>query len=298
MTNIIKVFQDFFFNQERKFLSLFSFFLMSLVSLHFLVFFSFFSFSSKWIDNESRMSFFEIQPGEDERKIPEELETSIIYNLNKDINIKNVEKIDNYQIQEFLDLDRKNEVLNIRLPLFITLEFKKDKIKKVNNDVINLIGKRNFELYSHIDQLTDVINLINKIKVFILTTGSLLFSIFIFFLSLIIKTTFNNNYKFLEIIEIMGASSRLISLNVSIILIKKIMPGIVLGMVSSMLIIFGVLNLFDIPFDFINFYSFREFSTNFIILGLSIIVGIISVFLCLYFFILNFLEKRFFVETE
>lgn len=298
MTNIIKVFQDFFFNQERKFLSLFSFFLMSLISLNFLVFFSFFSFSSKWIDNESRMSFFEIQPREDERKISEELETSIVYYLNKDINIKDVKKIDNYQIQEFLNLDRINELLNIRLPLFITLEFKKDRIKKVSSDVINLIGNRNYELYSHTDQLTDVINLINKIKVFILTTGSLLFVIFIFFLSLIIKTTFNSNYKFLEIIEIMGASSKLISLNISIILIKKIMPGVLLGMLSSMLILFGVLNLFDVPFGFINFYSFTEFSTNLIILGLFLIVGIITIFSCLYFLILNFLEKRFFVETE
>ena len=204
----------------------------------------------------------------------------------------------NNQLLTFLNLDRINELLNIRLPLFITLEFKKDKIKKVSSDVVNLIGKRNHELYSHTDHLTDVINLINKIKVFILITGSLLFLIFIFFLSLIIKTTFNNNYKFLEIIELMGASSKLISLNVSIILIKKIMPGILFGIVSSILILLGVLKLFDIPFGFINFYSLREFSTNLIILGLFLIVGIITVFLCLYFFILNFLEKRFFVETE
>ncbi len=125
--------------------------------------------------------------------------------------------------------------------------------------------------------------------------GSLMFIIFISFLSLIIRTTFAANYKFLEIIEIMGASSKLIALNVSYILIKKIIPGILLGIVFSLLILLAIIGLFDIPLSFPDIYSFYELCINLIMLVLFLVLGIFLTFIILYFFIFNFLEKRFFV---
>ena len=295
MNIIIKIFQEFFFSYESKFLSIFSFFLMSFLSLHFLFFFSFFTFSSKWIDKEARMSTFEIQPKEEERGISTELKNRIVQNLEKNKKIKEINIIENYEINEFLNLEGAEALSNIRLPLFINLEFYKSDKKDINSNLIQLIDGRHYILSDHIDELVEAINLINKIKVFILMIGSLMFIIFISFLSLIIRTTFAANYKFLEIIEIMGASSKLIALNVSYILIKKIIPGILLGIVFSLLILLAIIGLFDIPLSFPDIYSFYELCINLIMLVLFLVLGIFLTFIILYFFIFNFLEKRFFV---
>lgn len=290
MNVIVRIFQDFFFTQESKFLSILSFFLSSLLSLHFLFFLSFFNFSSKWIDKEVKMSTLQIQPKIEEKKISEELKVKILSALKKNMTIKEINEIRNDEIKEFLDIDRVDELSNIRLPLFINLEFFTKDEKAITNDLIELIGDRYYILSDHTDELTEVLNLINKIRFFILITGSLMFIIFIFFLSLVIKTTFSLNYKFLEIIEIMGASSRLIAFNVSLILVKKIIPGMFFGLIFSFIILLSVINLFDIPLDILVSYSLKDL----IILVLLFTIGIIFIFTILYAYIFNFLEKRFF----
>ena len=290
MNVIVRIFQDFFFTQESKFLSILSFFLTSLLSLHFLFFFSFFSFSDQWIDKEARMSTLQIQPKIEEKKISKELKEKILSTLKKNMTIKEIDEIRNDEIKEFLDIDRVDELSNIRLPLFINLEFFTKEKKAITNELIELIGKRYYILSDHTDELTDVLNLINKIRFFILITGSLMFVIFIFFLSLVIKTTFSFNYKFLEVIEIMGASSKLIAFNVSLILVKKIIPGMFFGLIFSFVILASVISLFDIPMDILVSFSFIDL----IILVLLFIFGIIFIFTILYVFIFNFLEKRFF----
>ena len=290
MNVIVRIFQDFFFTQESKFLSLLSFFLTSLLSLHFLFFFSFFNFSDKWIDKEARMSTLQIQPKIEEKKISKELKEKILSTLKKNMTIKEIDEIRNDEIKEFLDIDRVDELSNIRLPLFINLEFFTTEKKAITNELIELIGERYYILSDHTDELTDVLNLINKIRFFILITGSLMFVIFIFFLSLVIKTTFSFNYKFLEVIEIMGASSKLIAFNVSLILVKKIIPGMFFGLIFSFVILASVISLFDMPMDILVSFSFIDL----IILLLLFIFGIIFIFIILYVFIFNFLEKRFF----
>jgi len=290
MNVIVRIFQDFFFTQESKFLSILSFFLTSLLSLHFLFFFSFFSFSDQWIDKEARMSTLQIQPKIEEKKISKELKEKILSTLKKNMTIKEIDEIRNDEIKEFLDIDRVDELSNIRLPLFINLEFFTKDEKAITNKLIELIGERYYTLSDHTDELTDVLNLINKIRFFILITGSLMFVIFIFFLSLVIKTTFSLNYKFLEVIEIMGASSKLIAFNVSLVLVKKIIPGMFFGLIFSFVILVSVISLFDIPLDILVSYSFNDL----IILVLLFTFCIIFIFTILYAFIFNFLEKRFF----
>ena len=65
---------------------------------------------------------------------------------------------------------------------------------------------------------------------------------------LIINAALTANYKFLEVVQLMGADSKQISINISVILIKKILIGTISGSFFSVLISYSIIKIFSIPF--------------------------------------------------
>ena len=105
------------------------------------------------------------------------------------------------------------------------------------------IENRKFQIHFHRDNLFEINDFIYKIKLFIFLMGIVILILFIFFLTLILKTSITSNYKFLESIEIMGAETRNISINVTLILFRKIFPGIILGVLFAILVSSLLINL-------------------------------------------------------
>ena len=126
--------------------------------------------------------------------------------------------------------------------------------------------------------------------------GIVILILFIFFLTLILKTSITSNYKFLESIEIMGAETRNISINVTLILFRKIFPGIILGVLFAILVSSLLINLFDIPLNYsVNILNFNNYLMTFFSLVFFISTILVLIFLYLFFRLTYFLEKKFFV---
>ena len=293
----IVIFQKFFFSQESSFLSVISFFLISLISLNFIFYLNLFTFSDAWIENESRVVTLQISPLDEEKQISNELKSKILVYLEKKKLFSSIDFLSENEIIDFLGLSDLHRLSNIRIPLFIKTEFRQNIDLDSFDDIKEIINNRLYKLVSHKNEIREIINFISKIKLFIFLIGLIIFTLFIFFLSKIIKASLVANFKFLELVQIMGAGSKQISYNVSFILIRKIFPGIILGVLFSLIISLGITNLFNIPLNFSNEFLKIEnylviilYLISFILLTLFIIFFILSVI------IYNFLEKRFFAK--
>ena len=132
-------------------------------------------------------------------------------------------------------------------------------------------------------------------KIFIFLFGTVISLLFVFLLTLLLKSTLKINDKFFEIIQIMGANSIMISANLSLVLMKKILPGSVLGMLFASIISYLIIRIF-------NFSSFSSDSTliftndvsSFFYLVSFLVVVLVLLFLYLLLYLFYFLEKRFF----
>ena len=95
----------------------------------------------------------------------------------------------------------------------------------------------------------------------------------------------------------MGADSKQISINISVILIKKILIGTISGSFFSVLISYSIVKIFSIPFyNYIDILgtSFYGIFEIFFYLSFFIIFTLMVIFLLLSLVTFKFLEKRFF----
>tara|TARA_A100001015_G_scaffold300437_1_gene385853 strand:- start:199 stop:735 length:537 start_codon:yes stop_codon:yes gene_type:complete len=170
----------------------------------------------------------------------------------------------------------------------------KDDTKLFNlQEIIKISENRPIKIHEHLNDLYEIKNLVYRVKIFIFLFGSVITLLFFLLLTNLLKTTLISHYKFLDIIQIMGLDSKEISIRLSILIIKKILPGSLLGVIFATLVSSVIINIFGIPFlnstNYINEY-FKEFFL------ITIFIAFVLLFLFLYSiaYLFYFLEKRFF----
>ena len=120
-------------------------------------------------------------------------------------------------------------------------------------------------------------------------------TLFSFLVMNVVKAALVTNFKFLEMLQIMGANSFELSKNISQSVVKKIIPGATLSIIFVYLISILLIKLFGANFDFFNASFFVEINLK----TLMILITFILLFLVLLLFFLMsylfyFFEKRFF----
>ena len=151
------------------------------------------------------------------------------------------------------------------------------------------------EKYSHEDQLFEISIIVNRIKIIIFLMFLVVFTLFSFLVMNIIKAALITNFKLLEMLQIMGASSMELAKNISQSLIRKIFPGALLSLIFVFFISMILINLFGANFD----YFESSFSTELIIssslvLVMFLIFFLLSLLIFLTLYLFNFFENRFF----
>jgi len=298
MSYILNIFQRSFLNEEKKFLSLFSFFLMSFLCLHFIIYLNFFKFSDSWVNNESKIITIQISPSNKEKVLPVNVKKDIFNFFNRQKIFEYVKPFNESELKNYLGITDLNTLSSVRVPFFLNLKLKKKTSELNTKEFLQIVGDRTFEIIYHRDEISQVEDFFVKVKLFIFLIGVLIFILFLVFLILIIKATILANFKFLEIIQVMGADSKQISINISIILMKKILFGTLFGSIFSVIISSSIIRLFSIPFynniDFLSF-AFSGFLEPFFYLFFFIIITLMIIFLSLTLVTFRFLEKKFFV---
>lgn len=291
--NISNVFHKTFLSNETKFLSGLSFIIISLVSLHFIFYQNFYNFSDSWIKLESRKITVQITPNKGEKRVPEIIRFNIFDFLEKDFEIENFEFISDQTIKKDLGLNDLHSFSKIRVPMLLKI-LMKDDTKLFNlQEIIKISENRAIKIHEHLNDLYEIKNLVYRVKIFIFLFGSVITLLFFLLLTNLLKTTLISHYKFLDIIQIMGLDSKEISIRLSILIIKKILPGSLLGIIFATLVSSVIINIFGIPFlnstNYINEY-FKEFFL------ITIFIAFVLLFLFLYSiaYLFYFLEKRFF----
>ena len=282
--------------QEEKFFHGISFIVISLITIHIAVYFNFYKFSSNWLELESKKTTFIISNSVDEKKIPLDVTERITNYLSAKSEKIEFSVIESNLIKESLGLTNLSDMSGLSLP-FIFQIVTDDKLilDEVYASVISISENRLIEKYSHQDQLFEISSFVNRIKLIIFMMFLVIITLFAFLVMNIVKAALISNYKFLEMLQIMGASSFDLSKNISQIIIKKIVPGAILSTIFVYLLSTLLMKLFGVNFDFFNSSFFIEINvTTFIILILFIVTFLVILLFFLMSYLFYFFEKRFF----
>lgn len=282
-----------FLNNQTRLLSGISFFVISLISLHFIFYQNFYNFSDSWIEKESRMVTIQISPNKGEKRVPENIIINILDFFSKNEKISFYKYLDAENIKKDLALDDLNSFSNIRIPMVLQVLKKTEKDNIDFEDLLFISENREIKIHQHKEDLFEIKGLIQKVKIFIFLFGLIITFLFFFLLTSLLRTTLIANYRFLDIMQIIGDDSKSMSVKLAIIIVKKIIPGSIVGMIFASFISAIIINIFNIPFhNHLNFFNsfFKE------IFLLSIFISFVLFFLFIYLliYLFYFLEKRFF----
>ena len=282
--------------QEEKLFHGISFIIISLITIHIAVYFNFYKFSRNWLELESKKTTFIISNSVDEKKIPLDVTERITNYLSAKSEKIEFYVIESNLIKESLGLTNLSDMSGLSLP-FIFQIVTDDKLilDEVYASVISISENRLIEKYSHQDQLFEISSFVNRIKLIIFMMFLVIITLFAFLVMNIVKAALISNYKFLEMLQIMGASSFDLSKNISQSIIKKIVPGAILSTIFVYLLSTLLMKLFGVNFEFFNSSFFIEINvTTFIILILFIVTFLIVLLFFLMSYLFYFFEKRFF----
>ena len=121
------------------------------------------------------------------------------------------------------------------------------------------------------------------------------FTLFSFLLMNIVKAALISNFKLLEMMQIMGASSIELAKNISQSLIRRILPGALLSLFFVFFISIVLINLFGANFEFYDSSFSKELIlSSFFILVLFLVFFILLFLIFLTLYLFNFFESRFF----
>ena len=281
---------------EEKFFHGLSFIIISLITIHIAIYFNFYKFSSNWLESESRKTTFIISNLTNEKKIPLSITENIENFLsNKSDRIK-FKIIENEIIKASLGLTNFSSMSGLKLPFIFQIQTDdKDLIDEVYTSIINISENRLIEKYSHQDELYEISSVVNRIKLIIFMMCSVIITLFAFLVMNVVKAALISNFKFLEMLQIMGASSFDLSKNISHSIVKKIIPGAALSIIFVYLVSTLLMKLFGANFGFFNTSFFLEINIKtFIILVLFIVIFLVLLLCFLMSYLFYFFEKRFF----
>lgn len=281
---------------EIRFFHGLTFVVISLITIHLAIYFNFYKFSENWLELESSKTTFIISNNSDEKKIPLNITSNIEDYLSLNIENFKFKIIEDNLIKESLGLTNFSDMSGLKLPFIFQVETSnKNTVDEVYTTIINLSENRLIEKYSHQDELFEITSLVNRIKLIIFIMLLVVMTLFAFLVMNIVKVALKSNYKFLDMLQIMGASSFELSKNISQSVVKKIIPGAILSTIFVYLISTLLIKLFGVNFNFFNSTFFLEINIKtlfLLILFISIFLAVLLVFLTSYLF--YFFEKRFF----
>ena len=281
---------------EERFFHALTFIVISLITIHIAIYFNFYKFSGNWLEIESRKTTFIISNNAEEKKIPLNITSNIEKYLSSNSNNFNFKIIESNLIKESLGLTNFSDMSGLKLPFIFQIETKKkNTIDDVYSRIINLSENRLIEKYSHQDELFEISSLVNRIKLIIFMMLLVIISLFAFLVMNIVKAALVSNYKFLEMLQIMGASSFELAKHISQSIVKKIIPGAILSVIFVYIISSLLIKLFGVNFDFFNSSFFLEINIKtllLLIVFIGLFLTLLLVFLTWYLF--YFFEKRFF----
>lgn len=281
---------------EERFFHGLTFVVISLITIHLAIYFNFYKFSENWLELESSKTTFIISNNSDEKKIPLNITSDIEDYLSLNIENFKFKIIEDNLIKESLGLTNFSDMSGLKLPFIFQVETSnKNTVDEVYTTIINLSENRLIEKYSHQDELFEITSLVNRIKLIIFIMLLVVMILFSFLVMNIVKAALKSNYKFLDMLQIMGASSFELSKNISQSVVKKIIPGAILSTIFVYLISTLLIKLFGVNFNFFNSTFFLEINIKtlfLLILFISIFLAVLLVFLTSYLF--YFFEKRFF----
>lgn len=281
---------------EIRFFHGLTFVVISLITIHLAIYFNFYKFSENWLELESSKTTFIISNNSDEKKIPLNITSNIEDYLSLNIENFKFKIIEDNLIKESLGLTNFSDMSGLKLPFIFQVETSnKNTVDEVYTTIINLSENRLIEKYSHQDELFEITSLVNRIKLIIFIMLLVVMTLFAFLVMNIVKVALKSNYKFLDMLQIMGASSFELSKNISQSVVKKIIPGAILSTIFVYLISTLLIKLFGVNFNFFNSSFFLEINIKtlfLLILFISIFLAVLLVFLTSYLF--YFFEKRFF----
>ena len=281
---------------EERFFHGLTFVVISLITVHLAIYFNFYKFSENWLELESSKTTFIISNNSDEKKIPLNITSNIEDYLSLNIENFKFKIIEDNLIKESLGLTNFSDMSGLKLPFIFQVETSnKNTVDEVYTTIINLSENRLIEKYSHQDELFEITSLVNRIKLIIFIMLLVVMTLFAFLVMNIVKVALKSNYKFLDMLQIMGASSFELSKNISQSVVKKIIPGAILSTIFVYLISTLLIKLFGVNFNFFNSSFFLEINIKtlfLLILFISIFLAVLLVFLTSYLF--YFFEKRFF----
>ena len=281
---------------EERFFHGLTFVVISLITIHLAIYFNFYKFSENWLELESSKTTFIISNNSDEKKIPLNITSDIEDYLSLNIENFKFKIIEDNLIKESLGLTNFSDMSGLKLPFIFQVETSnKNTVDEVYTTIINLSENRLIEKYSHQDELFEITSLVNRIKLIIFIMLLVVMILFSFLVMNIVKAALKSNYKFLDMLQIMGASSFELSKNISQSVVKKIIPGAILSTIFVYLISTLLIKLFGVNFNFFNSTFFLEINIKtlfLLILFISIFLTVLLVFLTSYLF--YFFEKRFF----
>ena len=296
MLNFQALLKKTFLINNNNFIHGVSFIVISLIAIHIAIFFNFYKFSNDWIVGESEKTTFILSKNINEKVIPDDVTSKILNYLEENQELTKFKILDKDLIQESLGIKNIDDIFGLSLPFVFLIQTSDDKIiDDVYTSILKISDNRIVEKYPHRDQLFEVVTLFKRIKVIIFLMLLVISILFAFLVLNITKAALISNYKFLEMIQIMGESSYGLSKNISITILKRILPGSIISIIFVSIVSSLLIKFFGANFYFFsdNFY-FEQTLKTFILLIIFILIllALLLIFLMIYLF--YFFEKRFF----
>ena len=296
MLNFQALLKKTFLINNNNFIHGISFIVISLIAIHIAIFFNFYKFSNDWIVSESEKTTFILSKNINEKVIPDDVTSKIINYLEENQELIKFKILDKDLIQESLGIKNIDDIFGLSLPFVFLIQNSDDKIiDEVYTSILKISDNRIVEKYPHKDQLFEVVTLFKRIKVIIFLMLLVISILFAFLVLNITKAALISNYKFLEMIQIMGESSYGLSKNISITILKRILPGSIISIIFVSIVSSLLIKFFGANFYFFsdNFYFEQTLKTLILlIIFILILLALLLIFLMIYLF--YFFEKRFF----
>ncbi len=296
MLNFQDLLKKTFLINNNSFIHGISFIVVSLIAIHVAIFFNFYKFSNDWIVGESEKTTFILSKNINEKVIPNEVTSKILNYLENNQELTKFRILDKNLIQESLGIKNIDDIFGLSLPFVFLIQTSNEEIiDKVYTSILKMSDNRIVEKYQHKDQLFEVVSLFKRIKVIIFLMLLVISILFAFLVLNITKAALVSNYKFLEMIQIMGESSYGLSKNISVSILKRILPGSIISIIFVSIVSSLLIKFFGVNFYFFsdNFYFEQTLKTLILlIIFILILLSLLLIFLMLYLF--YFFEKRFF----
>ncbi|MAI60253.1 MAG: hypothetical protein CMM92_04460 [Rickettsiales bacterium] len=296
MINYKNVLKNILLKEEEKFFHGLSFIITSLIALHIVIYFNFYKFSSNWIELESKKTTFILTNNFEEKEIPLTIKENIVDYLVKNESLENFKVLESNIIKESLGLTGVNNLSGLNLPLiFQVVSDKQNVIDEVYNNLLNISENRLVEKHEHEDQLYEIGMIVSRIKSIIFIMLLFVLILFSFLIMNIVKAALIANLNFVSMLQLMGASSLELAKNISLSILKKILPGTLLGLLLIFLISIILIRILGSNFNFFDSTYFSQLLvSNFFLLFIFVVIFTLSFLFFLTTYLFNFFENRFF----